>query len=123
MKLSLYPRIALDGIRRNGRLYLPYLLTGAGIVSIYYILVYLSESRVFTDVDGGSNVRIIMGLGSYVIAFFSLLLLLYSNSFLMRRRRKEFGLYSVLGMGKSTSRSFCCGRRCSSASFRSSAVC
>lgn len=76
MKLSLYPRIALDGIRRNGRLYLPYLLTGAGIVSIYYILVYLSESRVFTDVDGGSNVRIIMGLGSYVIAFFSLLLLL-----------------------------------------------
>ena len=100
MKLSLYPRIALDGIRRNGRLYLPYLLTGAGIVSIYYILVYLSESRVFTDVDGGSNVRIIMGLGSYVIAFFSLLLLLYSNSFLMRRRRKEFGLYSVLGMGK-----------------------
>ncbi len=100
MKFGFYPRLAWDGIRKNRRLYTPYILTCIGMVMMYYIMQFLAQSPVLLDLPGSTTLIMIMNLGSYTIAFFSLLFLFYSNSFLMKRRRKEFGLYNILGMGK-----------------------
>ncbi len=100
MKRGFYLRLALDGMRKNRRLYLPYLLTCAGMIAMFYILSGLSRSPVMLAIRGGSTMMAILNLGTIVIALFSLLFLLYTNSFLARRRNREFGLYNVLGMNK-----------------------
>lgn len=100
MKTGFYPKLAWDGIRKNKRLYFPYLLTGGVMVMMYYILSYLIESPALSHVPGGSVMMTLLPLGCGVIAIFSLLFLFYSNSFLIRQRYREFGLYNILGMDK-----------------------
>ena len=98
--MSLYTRLAWDGIRKNKRLYLPYLLTCAGMVTLYYMMSELCGSPLLDSMRGGASSRLVLGLGTWVIAIFSALFLFYTNSFLVRRRQREFGLYHVLGLGK-----------------------
>ena len=98
--MSLYTRLAWDGIRKNGRLYLPYILTCVGMVTMYYMMSELCDSDLLRYMKGGGSSHLILGLGSWVIAVFSALFLYYTNSFLIRRRQREFGLYHVLGLGK-----------------------
>ena len=100
MKKGLYLRLALDGMRKNRRLYLPYLLTCGGMVMMFYILYSLAYSPVVRNMRGGDTMAVVLLLGTVVIAVFALLFLLYTNSFLARRRNREFGLYNVLGMNK-----------------------
>ncbi len=100
MKTGFYTRLAWDGIRKNKRLYFPYILTGSVMVTMFYILGYLAESPALSGFSGGSVIMSIMPLGSAVIGIFSLLFLFYTNSFLIRQRYREFGLYNVLGMDK-----------------------
>ncbi len=100
MSFSLYPKLALGGMRKNARLYVPYLLTSAGMVMMTYILAFLAFSPLTTVATGTSGTAIILNLGIFVVAGFAALFLFYTNSFLIRRREREFGLYSVLGMGK-----------------------
>ena len=94
--MKLYRHLAWDGIRKNSRLYVPYLLTGVGAVSFFYILVALSRLPEGT-LPGSGSVQVILNLGSFVLWVFSLLLLFYTHSFLIRRRNREFALYNVLG--------------------------
>ena len=100
MRVSLYPRLAWEGIRKNKKLYIPYILTGSVMVMMYYILSYLIESPTLMQMIGGSYLTIMLTLGCIVIAVFSLLFLFYTNSFLIRQRYREFGLYNILGMDK-----------------------
>lgn len=100
MKLGFYPRLAIDGIRKNKRLYIPYILTCIGMIMMYYIIIYLQMSDTLDGMRGIDVTREILLMGSWVIAFFACIFLFYTNSFLMRRRKKEFGLYNILGMGK-----------------------
>ncbi|MDO5324450.1 MAG: ABC transporter permease [Clostridia bacterium] len=100
MKKFLYPRLAWTGIRKNKRLYAPYLLTCAGMVMMHYIITALNYSSAVHSLRGGSTIAFTLELGSWIIALFSLIFLFYTNSFLIRRRMKEFGLYNILGMGK-----------------------
>lgn len=97
---TLYARLAWTGMRKNRRLYLPYLLSCAGMVLMFYILMGLSGSPVLEHMSGGRSSTIILRLGTVVIAVFALIFLFYTHSFLIRRREREFGLYNVLGMGK-----------------------
>ena len=97
---TLYARLAWTGMRKNRRLYLPYLLSCAGMVLMFYILMGLSGSEVLGHMSGGTSSAIILRLGTVVIAVFALIFLFYTHSFLIRRREREFGLYNVLGMGK-----------------------
>lgn len=97
---TLYARLAWTGMRKNRRLYLPYLLSCAGMVLMFYILMGLSGSEVLGHMSGGTSSTIILRLGTVVIAVFALIFLFYTHSFLIRRREREFGLYNVLGMGK-----------------------
>ena len=100
MKLGLYPILAWDGIRKNRRLYVPYLLTCGGMVMMFYIIHYLAAMEALNGMSGGRAVGQMLGMGVWIVALFALIFLFYTNSFLMRRRQKEFGLYNILGMGK-----------------------
>lgn len=101
MKSFLYLRLAVSGIRKNKKLYLPYLLTCVGMVMMEYILLSLSYAPALRAIKGGAQLHFLLSLGKFVVGVFAALFLLYTNSFLIRRRNKEFGLYNVLGMDKS----------------------
>lgn len=100
MKGLLYFRLACSGIRKNRKLYVPYLLTVIGMVMMSQIMQSLSYSPALHAMKGGSQLETILSLGKLVIAVFAGIFLLYTNSFLIRRRYREFGLYNVLGMDK-----------------------
>lgn len=100
MKKSFYPMLAIDGIKKNKRLYVPYILTCIGMVMMYYIVIFLRYTETIKYLPGSGTVGVTLVFGGFVIAVFSALFLFYTNSFLMRRRKKEFGLYNILGMGK-----------------------
>ncbi len=100
MKSGFYPKLAWTGMRSNRKLYLPYLITCIGMVLMYYIVDYLSVSESVGHLPGGQFIREMLGTGAWIIGLFAGIFLLYSSSFLMRRRKKEFGLYNILGMGK-----------------------
>ena len=100
MKRGFYPRLAWSGMRKNSKLYLPYSLACIGMTAMFYILMHLAYSPALELLSSSGEVSTILRLGSFVIGVFSLLFLFYTNSFLVRRRFKEFGLYNVLGMNK-----------------------
>ncbi len=97
---SLYLRLAVSGIAKNGRTYLPYLLTCAGMVMMYYLFLFLSRDRYVAGMRGGDTLQSMLWLGSGVFLVFIVIFLFYTNSFLVRNRQREFGLYNILGMGK-----------------------
>ena len=100
MRRGFYAKLAVNGIRKNSRLYVPYLLTCVGMVMMFYIVSYLQDAPVLNAMRGGEEMIAMLALGSWVMAIFSAIFLLYTNSFLIRRRKREFGLYNMLGMGK-----------------------
>ena len=100
MRTHLYSKLAWEGIRKNKRLYIPYILTGSLMVMMYYILSFLAVSPALSQMKGGTTLSMLLPLGSGVIAVFSAIFLFYTNSFLVRQRNKEFGLYNILGMDK-----------------------
>lgn len=100
MKFGLYFGLAKDGIRKNRRMYLPYIMTCIGMVMMYYIIMFLQYNPIISTIRGGRNAQTCLGLGGWIIALFSCIFLFYTNSFLIRRRKKEFGLYNILGMGR-----------------------
>ncbi len=101
MKKLFYPKLALQGMRKNSKLYKPYILTCMGMVAMVYILLAISCSPAIAAMPSGRNTTMVtLRLGAIVLGIFSVIFLFYTNSFLIRRRDKEFGLYNVLGMGK-----------------------
>lgn len=97
---TLYWKLAWHGIYKNQKIYLPFLLTSIGITMMYYIVSYLTYSKAIYEMHGGREMQMILSWGTVVIAIFAAIFLFYMNSFLMRRRKTEFGLYNILGMGK-----------------------
>ena len=100
MKGIYYPKLAWLGIKRNKQVYVPFMLTGIGMVMMYYIITFLESSETLYQMSGGETLQATLGFGVNVMAFFCVIFLFYTNSFLIRRRKKEFGLYNILGMGK-----------------------
>lgn len=100
MKRGLYIKLAWTGMMKNKKMYIPYALTCIGMVMMFYIISFLSYNQTVGEIPGGTTMQMILVLGSGVIGVFSVIFLFYTNSFLMRRRKKEFGLYNILGMGK-----------------------
>lgn len=101
MKRLLYPKLAWSGMRKNSKLYVPYILAGVGVAAIVYILMFLANSpELYEQIPGATALKQIMLLGVWVMVVFSVIFMFYTNAFLVRRRYKEFGLYNVLGMNK-----------------------
>ena len=99
-KSGFFPRLALVNLLRNGRYYGPYLLACGGTAAMFYILCYLTNSDIVASVRGAGYLQSLMYLGCIVVALFSVVLLLYANSFVMKRRQRELGLYNILGLEK-----------------------
>lgn len=96
-KPLLYPKLAWQGIRKNAE---TYLLMGILMVGVSYIMNYLTRPALMGALSMGGTTLMVLQMGKIVISVFSVIFLYYCNSFLIRRRMKEFGLYNILGMGK-----------------------
>ena len=97
---SLLGKLAFDGIKKNKRLYIPYIMTGTIVIMMFYILLYIANSKTLAYMPASTFLALVLPLGIIVIFVFSLIFLFYTNSFLIKQRYKEFGLYSILGMNK-----------------------
>ncbi len=100
MKHGFYSRIAAESIQKNRRLYIPRILAEAGLLGCFYILLTLAMDSRLSDALGGAYLSMFMTMGAVIIGLLSFILILYVNSFLMKRRKGEYGLYNVLGMEK-----------------------
>ena len=106
MRKSLYPRLAAQSIRLNRRFFVPYILSLVGNVAAFYIMSALvSDPGVADMTPGHSNgyyyVQMMMSMGMFIAFVFSIIFVFYINGFLMKQRKRELGLYNILGMGKS----------------------
>lgn len=100
MSRLFYAKLAITNIRKNGKTYYPYILTCIGTIAMYYIMHFISINEGLEHMSGGDSLKTILNLGTYVVAVFSVIFLFYTNSFLIKRRKKEFGLFNILGMEK-----------------------
>lgn len=97
---KVYQKLAWTNLKNNKRLQMPYVLIGMVIVAMFYTMVSLVYNPTILEVRGGENVAFVLLLGSYVIGIFAAIFIFYTNSFLMKRRKKELGVYNILGMEK-----------------------
>ena len=100
MNRWLYSRLAADNLKKNSKTYIPYLFTCMMSVMMYYIIITLSMNEELNLIRGGGTIRSILKLGGRVITLFVTIFLIYTNSFLMKRRKKEFAVFQILGMEK-----------------------
>ena len=100
LRNGLYPKLAAQGMRQNRRFFLPYLLALAGLTAAFYVMSALCFDPGVLHMRGFAYVLVMMQIGMFVAGILSTVLLLYINSFLMKQRKKELGLYNILGMGK-----------------------
>lgn len=100
MSKSFYQKLAINNIKKNSKTYIPYILTCIGTIMMFYNMCFLTVAKDIGSVSDSGSVRYILFLGAIVIGIFSLIFLFYTNSFLIKRRKKEFGLFNVLGMEK-----------------------
>ena len=100
MNKLFYPKLAADNIRKNRKTYVPYILTCALTAAMFYIIKSLSLNEGINQMVGADTIRYSLSLGSGVVAFFAAIFLFYTNSFLVKRRKREFGLFNILGMEK-----------------------
>ena len=96
-----YSKFALNNLVKNKRFILPYIFSAIFTIASFYILTSLSLGSNLDKLPQGiSATKQVLSLGVIVIAIFSAIFLFYTYSFLIKRRVREFGLYSVLGMTK-----------------------
>ncbi len=100
MNRMLYPKLAATNIKKNARTYIPYIITCILTVAMYYIMKSLSKNDGLNNILGAGTVTYTLELGSRITAIFAFIFLFYTNSFLTKNRKKEFGLFNVLGMEK-----------------------
>ncbi len=98
MASSFALKLSLTNIRQNRKFYVPYILASTGTIIMFYIMAFLTFNEATAQMSAA--LATIMMLGLIVIGIFAIIFLFYTNSFLMKRRKKELGLYNVLGMEK-----------------------
>ena len=100
MKTGFYAKLAVGNMKKNGKTYIPYLLTCIITVAMSYMVISLSRNPGLAEMAGGDTLSLSLHLACWITALFALIFLFYTNSFLMKRRKKEFGIFQVLGMEK-----------------------
>lgn len=98
MNSKIYGKLAVTNLKNNKKSYIPYILASAFSVMMYFIMDNLYRNR--SLVEKGSPLAIMLSYAAAVILIFSIIFLFYINSFLIKRRKKELGIYNILGMGK-----------------------
>lgn len=100
MNKTFYLKLAFTNLKKNAKTYFPYLLTCIVSTMMFYMILSLSLNPELTKLNGGLVVQEMLLLGSYIVGIFAFIFLFYTNSFLIKRRKKEFGIFNILGMEK-----------------------
>ena len=96
MNNFIYEKLAVTNLKNNRKTYVPYIFTGVLTVMMFYIIDALSRGKGITQ----NTLKICLQYATGVIIVFAVIFLFYTNSFLIKRRKKEIGVYNILGMGK-----------------------
>ena len=97
---NLYTKLAFTSIRKNKVFYVPYIISASIMIALFFIVTSLAFDPYIQSVHGGSTLATLLALGIPVLGLLSTFFLFYISSFVMKRRKKELGLYSILGMEK-----------------------
>lgn len=100
MNRAFYLHLSMDNLKKNARTIIPYILTSTFTILMLYLTVSLSTNPGLKNMMGTMTMTEMLGYGVVVIKIFALIFLFYTHSFLMKRRQKEFALFSMLGMEK-----------------------
>ena len=98
---KLISSLAVSNLKKNRTLYIPFSIATITMMVITYILMALSTNKTILQSNGGSTVVMALGFGVVIMLLVSTLTMIYANGFVMKNRSKEFGLYSILGLGRS----------------------
>lgn len=100
MNKFFYLRLAIDNIRKNKKMFIPYLLMSILTTLTFYMETSLANNPNILDIKGGKVISQLLGWGMPVIGIFAIIFLFYTYSFLIKKRKREFGLFNILGMEK-----------------------
>ena len=100
MNSRFFAKVARSNLKKNAKMYIPYLLTCCLSIAMYYVIDSLSINPGIQQMYGGAQMQPLLVLGTFVVALFVMIFLFYTNSFLVKRRKKEFGVFNILGMEK-----------------------
>lgn len=99
MRKGIFSKLAIQNIRNNKSTYIPYMITCIFCIAMIYMMEFLRDCPTLDQaVRHAAEVRMILSTGEVVVVIFCVIFLIYSNSFLMKRRQKEIGLYNILGL-------------------------
>mgnify|MGYP004715515043 FL=1 len=99
MRKGIFSKLAVQNIRNNKSTYIPYMITCIFCIAMIYMMEFLRDCPTLEQaVLHAAEVRMIISTGEVVVVIFCVIFLIYSNSFLMKRRQKEIGLYNILGL-------------------------
>lgn len=96
----IYIRLAFTNLKKNKRSYIPFLVTAIITIILFFDMCMIMDNSGIKEMPGAGSLKSILGFGTVIVAIFACVFLFYTNSFLIKQRRKEIGLYNVLGMGK-----------------------
>ena len=97
MNRLFYPKLAATNIKKNAKTYVPYILTCIFTVAMFYMIRSLALNEGIAQMRGAAVVESMMDMGSWIVAIFAVIFLFYTNSFLIKRRKKEFGSLPAAG--------------------------
>lgn len=100
MGSSFYAKLAVSNIKKNKSSFIPYIIANIGLMFTFFLFLLLSYAPSMAKLLAGNAVTYVLSMGRWVIGIFSAVFLLYINSFLMKKRKKEFALYGILGLEK-----------------------
>lgn len=100
MNKKLYVKLAVTNIKNNSLMFLPYLFTCVVVIALFYTINSLVNDHALKTISGGNFTIDVMKFGSILFTVLSLFFLLYANSFIFKKRKKEIGLYNLLGLEK-----------------------
>ncbi|MDE6761619.1 MAG: ABC transporter permease [Lachnospiraceae bacterium] len=100
MNRGLYQKLALNNIRKNRNTFYPFTLSCIVMIAMFYMIHSISNLVNESQFIGAAAMKSVLEFGTFICGLFSWLVIFYTNSFLMKKRSKELGLYSVLGMEK-----------------------
>ena len=98
--MKLAAKLAVSNLKRNRRTTIPFILTSALCTLMLYLVISLENGPAVADSYGGAQLQMMLGFGQLIIVLFTVIFLFYTNSFLMKQRKREFGLFNILGLAK-----------------------
>lgn len=100
MRSLFYPKLAWQNLGKNRRSYISYMITCVITIAMFYIISALAQASQLDQLYGIAEIRFFLQYGQWIIGIFAVIFLFYTHSFIVKRRKKEFGLYNILGMEK-----------------------